>query len=57
MSKKYEENEEGPFISVSINSSEISMDVRPDVGIPEDTWETNGWRLTPLVPATVSHIR
>ena len=54
MSETYEGKQPGPSISVSMNSSEISMDVKPDVGIPEEAWETNGWRLTPLVPATVS---
>ena len=53
MKKKYEDDEEGPALSVCINADEVSLDVKPDVGIPEEEWYKDGWELTPLVPAKV----
>lgn len=47
--------EEGPFISAQISGTEISLDVKPDVGVTEESWKRNGWELTPLVSTTVSY--
>jgi hypothetical protein len=53
VTKRYEDDEEGPTLSVCINADEVSLDVKPDVGIPEEEWYKDGWELTPLVPAKV----
>ena len=48
------EKEEGPMLSLRISKSKISLDVKPDVGIPQMPWHNNGWKLTPLKSAVVS---
>ena len=53
MREKYDEKEEGPAIIACIKADEVSLDVKPDVGIPEQAWWNSGWKLTPLVSATV----
>ena len=54
MKENYARDEEGPRRSLHISKPEISLNVKPDVGIPQRPWHNNGWELTPLLPAVVS---
>ena len=55
MRLEYGGKEKGPSTTACISDDHISLDVLPDLGIPEGSWTKNGWELTPLVqPPTVS---
>ena len=56
MREKYGEKEEGPAIIACIEADEVSLDIKPDIGIPEQAWWNSGWKLTPLKSATVSDV-
>ena len=52
---EYAGKEKGPAVTACISDDHISLDVLPDLGIPEGAWMKDGWELTPLVqPPTVS---
>lgn len=51
---KYSGKDEGPTLSVCMREDKMSMDIKSNVGIPTEAWSNNGWKLTPLVSATVS---
>ena len=55
MKKEYAGKEEGPSAIMCIEEDKISLNIQqPDVGIPDEAWETDGWELTPLLqPPTV----
>jgi hypothetical protein len=50
---KYEGEEEGQSTILLIKEREISLDIQPDVGIPKEDWEKDGWALSPLLSPTV----
>ena len=54
MENKYAGKEEGPSAIMCIEEEKISLTVPQSNGIPDNTWEKNGWELTPVVrPPTV----
>ena len=58
MENKYAGKEEGPFTVMYIKEEKISLNIlQPSIGIPDKTWETNGWELTPVLrPPTVRNL-
>ena len=57
MKLEYGGKEKGPSTTAYISDNHISLDVLPDLGIPEGAWTNNGWELTPLVQPPIVNFK
>ena len=45
--------ETGHNAIAQIEGNEVSLDILPDIGVPQTTWKNNGWELLSLTSPTV----
>lgn len=45
--------ETGHDAIAQIEGNEVSLDILPDIGVPQTTWKNNGWELLSLKSPTV----
>ena len=48
MKDEYRGKEKGPCVLLHIRDNEVSYTVPDHTGVPEATWQNNGWELIPL---------
>ena len=57
MDNEYEGKEKGHEIQAYLREESVSLDIQqPQVGIPKEPWEKDGWELTPLTSPTVNKL-
>ena len=49
------QGKKGLEIQACLKEKTVSLYI-PDIGIPESTWEKDGWKLTPLTSPSVKPI-